>query len=74
MVSAGDAFRFFVHILKLILLVGSMVVVGRVKSTNISAGDTASIHPTKATLDETVGPIGVPTESQSLIVTYNSTS
>lgn len=74
MVFAGDAFRFAVHIFRLILLLGSIVVVGKVKSVNTSAGTIASTHPTNAVLEETVGPIGTPTESQSLIVTYNSTS
>jgi hypothetical protein len=49
-----------------------MVVVGKVKSTNTSAGSIASTHPTNDLFVDIVGPIGVPAESQSLIVTYNS--
>ena len=71
---ALDDFKFVVQILRLILLVGSIVVVGRVKSTNTSAGTTESTHPTNAVFEDTVGPIATPAESQSLIVTYNSTS
>ena len=62
------------YILASILLVGSIPVVGSVKSTKTSTVVVASAHPIYALLVDKVGPIGTPALSVSLILTYASIS
>jgi hypothetical protein len=55
--------------LVIILFVGSIVVVGSVKSTVTSTGVEASTQPTKDFPEDKVGPIGVPELSVNCIST-----
>ena len=58
----------------IILSVGLIAVVESVRSRFTSAGSTEFIHASGTVLVEIVGPIGVPDELASLMLTYASTS
>ena len=57
----------FKYNLTIILLVGSIVVVGNTISTLVSTGVEAFTHPIKASLDVIAGPIVVPAELANCI-------
>ena len=57
----------FKYNLTIILLVGSIVVVGNTISTLTSTGITLVVHPIKESLDVIFEPIGVPDESANCI-------